>query len=220
MFKALVIPFLALFGAHVQQEIKLDLFHGDDRVGSGTFKESTDKHGHRTRVIALYARDDAETKVKIVNTKVVDGNAFPIMEEEEFTQESGSIRSTIVWKVRYDRNGAAVLSESKDRKRYPDRTFAPIPGYSRADASDLWFSKVSPSMGTTVTSTVFDIEHAKWQVVETTYLGRKWIAVGGRQVEANEVRDIRDGNVKRVYLDDRGQPILMKNGQMRTEKHF
>ena len=220
MFIPVVIQLVALLSGHSQLEIKLDLYRGDDKVGYGTFTESTERGGHRSRRIKLWAKDDAETRIKIDNTKVVDSNAFPISEREEVVRESASMRSVIICEVRYDKNGAAVYSEYKDKVLYTKRTFPPLPGSSRADASDLWFTKVLPSSGTTVHSTVFDIEYAKWREVETTYLGKKWITVNGRQVEANEVRDIRDNKVRTVYLDDKGQPVLMKNGDLRTEKHF
>ncbi len=205
---------------HSQLEIKLDLYQGGDKVGFGSYKESTDRNGHRTREMKLWAKDDAQTKIRVFSTKVVDTNAYPISEEEQFDQESSSIRTSIVWRVRYDRSGNAIVTEYKDHQLKTEHTFPPIPGYSRADASDLWFSKVVPQPGTRAMSTVFDIEHAKWQVVETTFVGRRWITVSGRQIEANEVRDIRDGNVRNVFLDDKGQPVLMKNGPLRTEKRF
>ena len=219
MLKSLFTPLIVLFAFHGQVETKLDLFRADEKVGSGLFSEKV-HGGHRIRETRFYTKDDAETKVRIINIKVVDSNAFPISEDEEFDRENRGFRSSLEWKVQYDKHGAAILSEFKDRKLLTKQTFAPIPGFSRADASDLWFNKVIPTVGTRVTCTVFDIEHARWQVVETTYLGKKWITVNNRQIEANEVIDIRDGNVRKVYLDDKGQPVLMRNGPLRTEKHF
>ncbi len=127
----------------------------------------------------------------------------------------------MVLTVTYDDTGAAQLTEIKNKTKFTtERSYVPPPGYSRADVSDLWFSRTRPVPGTTVSSTIFDIEHARWQIVETTYTGRKSIIVGGRQVMVNEVVDVRDGNTRLVYLDEKGLPVLMKNGQSRTEKHF
>jgi len=220
MFKASVIPVLAIFAGHLQAEIKLDLFSGDDKLGIGTYRETFDRKGHRTSEFKIWSKGDTGMKIAIVKTKVIDAQGFPIREEEQIVQEVGRNRTERVLTVRYDDSGAAILSEHRGKTRFTERIYMPIPGYSRSDASDLWFSRTNPLPGTTVTSTVFDIEHARWQVVETTFIGKRWISVGGRQIEANEVRDVRDGNTRRVYLDDKGQPVLMKNGQMRTEKHY
>ena len=220
MFNASIIPVLAICVGFFQAETKLDLFSGDLNVGYGTYKESTDRQGHRTSRFQIRSREDSGSKTEVVLVKVIDGQGFPIREEETITLQEGKKRTERVLVVRYDESGAAHLTEQRGKTRFSERIYMPIPGYSRADASDLWFSKTRPLPGTTVTSTVFDIEHSRWRVVETTYIGKRWIVVGGRQVEAHEVRDIRDGNTRKLYLDDRGQPVLMKNGQMRTEKHF
>jgi len=219
MFKPLI-QLLAIFAAHNQLETKLDLFIGDDKVGTGIYKESKDHHGNRTSEFRIYSTRSDGSKIRLINTKVIDSKAFPIMEEEQIDEDLGRKHASTIWKVRYTDNGTAIFSETVDKVRYADRIKAPPAGYSRADSSDLWFTQTVPLPGTTVTSTSFAIEAKTWQVVETTYIGRKWITVGGRQIEANEVRDIRDGKVRRVFLDDKGQPVLMNNGKMRTEKHF
>jgi hypothetical protein len=221
MFNAPLIPVLVLLGGHLlQAETKLDLFIGDEKVGYGTYKETTDHHGHRTTEFHIWSKPDSDTKVAVYQVKVIDAQGFPIREEERITQIDGKSRKDWVLTVKYDSSGAARVTEAKGKAKTTERIFMPIPGLSRADASDLWFSKTVPMPGTRVSSTVFDVENMVWRRVETTYIGKHWITVGGRQVEANEIRDVRDDYTRMVYLDDRGQPLLMKKGQNRTEKHF
>jgi len=221
MFNALLIPVMVIIASHhVQTETKLDLFSDDDKVGVGTYKESVDHKGHRTCEFHMWSKPDSDTKVSVYQVKVIDAQAFPIREEEVIVQVEGSTRKELTISVRYDSSGAARVIETKGKKKTTERIFMPIPGLSRADASDLWFSKTIPLPGTTVSSTVFDIENLVWRRVETTYVGKRWITVGGRRVESNEIRDVRDSNTRMVYLDDHGQPLLMKKGSNRTEKHF
>ena len=223
MLKPAIIPLLAIFAGHNQLETRLDLFSGDSKIGTGLYRETIDHKGHRKIEFHIWGQRADGTKVAIAQTKLIDDKAFPITEDEKYIEQASGPngpRTETLYHVRYDDSGAAVFSMTSGKNSTTRRTYPPLPGYSRADASDLWFSKTVPLPGTTVTSTVFDIENQNWQVVETTFLKRTWITVGGRQIEANEVRDIRDGKVRKVYLDDKGQPVLMKNGQLRTEKHF
>ena len=220
MYHASLISAFVLFGGHTQAQIKLDLFSGDEKVGTGTYRETFDHKGHRTSEFLIKSLDDADKKVSVFQVKVIDAQGFPINEEEHIVEQDGRRRTDRLLIVVYDKSGAAHLTEHHGKERLTERIFMPIPGLSRADSSDLWFSKTIPLPGTTVLSTVFDIEHTRWQKVETTYVGKRWITVEGRQIEANEIRDVRDYNVRRVYVDDKGQPLLMKNGPIRTERHF
>jgi hypothetical protein len=211
---------LVAYSGFGQAETKLDLFAGDSLAGRATYSEKFDHKGRKTSVFRLYGSTDPSVKRTIVQVRVIDSRAFPISEEETIVEEGPRGKSEILLKVRYDDSGAAILDMTRDRLATITRSYVPLPGYSRADASDLWFSKSKPSQGTSISSTVFDIENAKWQRVETTYLGKHWISVSGRKIEVHEVRDVRDGVVREVFLDDRGQPVLMRTGQYRTEKHF
>lgn len=220
MLKAFVISAVALSSGSFQAETKLDLYNGDLQVGTATYKETFDHKGNRTTEFHIWSREDADDKVAMSNIKVISPLAFPIREDERFVEQIGKQRIVTLMSVRYDDSGAARFTKTLGKTKYSMRIYPAAPGYSRADASDLWFSKTHPLPGTTVSSTVFDIEHPHWEIVETTFVGRRWITIEGRQIEANEVRDIRDGKVRFVYLDDRGQPVLMQNGPMRTTKHF
>ena len=203
-----------------QAETKLDLYAGDSLAGRATYVEKFDHRGHKTSTFRLYGRGEGNVQRRIIQIKVIDARAFPISEEETIIEEGPRGKSEVLLKVRYDDSGAAILDLTRDRLATITRSYVPLPGYSRADASDLWFSKSRPSPGTSVRSTVFDIESAKWQRVETTFVGKRWIVISGHRVEVNEVRDVRDGVVREVYLDDHGQPVLMRQGQYRTEKHL
>jgi hypothetical protein len=225
MFNASALSTLVLFAGHLlaghsDAKTNLDLYRGDESVGVGTYEESTDHKGHRTSKFHIWTKDDSERKSSVFLVKVIDAQAFPLREEYHKVENYGKTRKEQIISVIYKDSGEAQVSEQEGKKHLTKRIFMPIPGLSRADASDLWFCTTVPLQGTRVTSTVFDIENMRWQAVETTYVGKRWITVGNRQVEANEIRDVRDGSTRWVYLDDKGQPLLMKNGSIRTERHF
>ncbi len=219
MFETTILSVIALCAGFSQTETKLNLYSGDNAAGKGTYTEKFDHHGRKTSVFRLVGSSGGVVRT-ITQTKVIDSRAFPISEEEVITEKGPRSKSELVLKVRYDDTGAAILDMTKDKVSTTTRSYVPLPGYSRADLSDLWFSKIRPTVGTTVRSTVFDIENARWQRVETTYVGKRSIYISERRLEVHEVRDVRDGIVREVYLDDKGQPVLMKSGQYRTEKHF
>lgn len=223
MFKAPFIPVLIAMVGFSKTEIQLDIYRGDAKVGGGSYSEKFD-HGRKTSIFILQGKEDDGTTRKIVQTKVIDRNAVPITESETITESGSGGKHEISLKVHYDDTGTAVLVVTQDdhqsRARTTERTTSPPLGYSLADESDLWFSQKQPSPGTTVRSTVFDIENARWQRVETTYVGKRWINLGVHRIQVHEVRDVRDGVLREVYLDDKGLPVLMKAGMFRTEKHF
>jgi len=220
MFKASIIPVLVFAASHTEFQTKLDLFKGDLPAGSGTYTEKFDRSGHKTSTFLLKGREVGGVDRTVHQIKVIDGNAFPISEEETIIEKGPKGRYELILKVRYDSTGAAILDTTEDKYKTTTRSYVPLAGYSLADESDLWFSKTHPKAGTTVRSTVFDIENSGWQRIETTYIGKKWITVDGHRLNVHEVRDVRDGVMREVYLDDKGQPVLMKSGQFRTEKRF
>ncbi len=211
---------LFLLTGFVQTETKLDFYKGDVKAGSGTYTEKFNHKGHKTSVFTLWGQGESGSTRTIIQVKVIDNKAFPISEQETITEVNGTNTSKLIMSVRYDSSGAAILDLTRDKVSITTRSYVPLPGLSRADPSDLWFSKTRPTVGTVVRSTVFDIENARWQRIETTYVGRRWITVGGHHLEVHEVRDVRDGAVRAVFLDEKGQPVLMKTGQFRTEKRF
>jgi hypothetical protein len=219
MFKAAIIPVLVFTASHFQSEVKLDCYKNDVFAGKGTYTEKFE-HGRRTSTFHLSGHEKRGIDRTIIQVKTIDSRAFPISEEETVVETGPGGKHELELKVRYDDTYTAILVTVEDRVKTTERTYPPPPGYSLADESDLWFSRLRPVPNTTVRSTVFDIENHGWQRIETTYIGKCWISVGNRRLEVNEVRDVRDGVLREVYLDDKGLPVLMTSGQNRTERHF
>lgn len=206
--------------AYAWSDIKLDLFLGESKIGTGTYSESFDHHGRKTSVTKLWGKNVKGVKMTITQIKEIDKDGYPIHEEETVIEGTGKQADERNYNVKYDSTGAAILILVTNKRATTERSFVPPPGLSRADASDLWFSKTKPLSGTSIRSTVFDIENMSWQIVETTFVGKRWVTASGRSVEANLIVDIRDGVKREVYLDDKGLPVLMKTGPHRVEKHF
>ena len=202
-------------------KVELDFYNDGMKIGTGSYEEIFDrKAGQKTSIFKIIGTGKGGGKLVITQTKVIDRSAYPLSEKEVTEEIGGRSPSRTVSEVTYDDTGTAILRLITSKGRTV-RTFNPPRGYSRADVSDLWFSWIpNVTPGTTVQSTVFDIEKPSWQRIETKYVGKTWITVSGHSIECHEVQDIRDGNARKLYLDDHGMPVLMINGPFRTEKHF
>ncbi len=83
------------------------------------------------------------------------------------------------------------------------------------DDSAFWFIRDHPKPGAAVYFGWFDIMNLKWIAIERTYVGRKPIPNAPIVGEANVVTEKRDGIESTLYLDDRGEPIVIESGTTR-----
>lgn len=83
------------------------------------------------------------------------------------------------------------------------------------DDSAFWFIRDHPKPGATVYFGWFDIMNLKWIAIERTYIGKKPIPNSPIVGDANVVTERRDGVDSTLYLDDRGEPILIESGTTR-----
>ena len=102
--------------------------------------------------------------------------------------------------------------------RVPGRTIRqpiPPPSVPSQDDSAFWFVRDHPKPGDTVYFGWFDILNLKWIAVERTFVGKKPVPNAHVLGDANVVTEKRDGVESTLYLDDRGEPILIESGTTR-----
>ena len=91
---------------------------------------------------------------------------------------------------------------------------------SRVDPTNFWFKKGSPDVGTSVVYQGFDVLEGKWSDITLKYVGKKKIKVDGQEVEANEIDRTEGDDSSTIYVDSKGDLVLLVDGDMRIERQM
>jgi hypothetical protein len=101
----------------------------------------------------------------------------------------------------------------KDEKDVPLGSKTP-----RADPTNFWWKGVTPDAGQTVTYQSFDLETLTWSDVTLKFVGRTKVKLGDKEVDANEVDRTEGEESSKIYVDDKGDALLVEDGDMRIER--
>jgi hypothetical protein len=137
----------------------------------------------------------------------------------EVTQEGHNLKVKAV----LGDDGAKVSiwdDDQKDEQEVPLADKTP-----RADATNFWWKNSKPSSGDSVTYQSFDMEEMKWTKVTLKFVGRSKIKIGDQELDANEVDRTQievdhpeAQETSKVYVDDKGDPLVIEEGEMRIER--
>ena len=105
------------------------------------------------------------------------------------------------------------MGEDKDEK---DITLATKT--TRADPSNFWFKKVTPDPGTSITYQSFDLQEAKWSDVTLKFVGKVKVKIGDQELEENEIDRKEGEDETKIYVDTKGDAVLIIDGEMRIER--
>jgi hypothetical protein len=109
----------------------------------------------------------------------------------------------------------AWIGDQKVEKDVPLKTKT-----SRADATNFWFKKGAPPVGTTVTYQTFDLESSEWSDVTLKFVGKVKVTIGDKTLEENEIDRTEGDQNSKVYVDDNNDAVLIEDGDMRIERIF
>lgn len=113
-------------------------------------------------------------------------------------------------------DGAKLTIWADDNKDEKDVSLATKT--TRADPTNFWWKGVVPEVGKTVTYQSFDLESQEWSDVTLKYVGKATIKLGDKDVEANEVDRTEGDESSKIYVDDKGDAVLVEDGDMRIER--
>jgi hypothetical protein len=209
---ALVAGFL-LTGSAFAEPIKYTIFVNKDKVGT---------------LISEITGDDASSYVEdSVITMSGDGKSVEIHEILHYGKNgvatSGSYEVTggdqdAKIKAKFSDDGANVSLWAGDQK--DEKTVALSTKTSRSDLSNFWFKKSKPDVGATVTYQTFDFEELKWADVTLQFVGRAKIKVGDKDLEENEIDRTEGDRSSKIYVDEKGDAVLILDGEMRVERQM
>jgi hypothetical protein len=150
-------------------------------------------------------------------TMKVGGNSTTIHEIEHYGKDGIDTSKTIEAtqeghtakiKAVLGDDGAHLSIWIDDNKEEKD---VPLSGKtSRADATNFWWKKAPPKEGDSVTYQSFEMDDLKWTDVTLKYVGKAKIKIGDKEIEANEVDRTEGDETSKIYVDDKGDPLLLE----------
>lgn len=139
-----------------------------------------------------------------------DAKGAPIRKFEESLTSNPRKRRTVT--VTFDKKTANVIEEKdgvRTMKTVPLVASAPI-----ESKSEWWFLRDKPKLGDVDKYYQFNISSLEWSLRTTTYGGLKSITVGGKKVQAHELKQ-SEGT---AYVDAQGLPYRLIIGQIQLER--
>jgi hypothetical protein len=88
----------------------------------------------------------------------------------------------------------------------------------RTSLSEFWFIRDMPKSGQFEESYQFNVDSLEWELVRSDYRGKKTLKIEGRSVAVHEVTSKRGDKVTTAYLDDKGLPVLVDQGDVKMVK--
>ncbi|HEY3779787.1 MAG TPA: hypothetical protein VGL56_01795 [Fimbriimonadaceae bacterium] len=188
----------ALSSAQVRMEVTID----GHKAGTATLSQRRNPQGEK--VVEFNAvLDIGENSVTIRSESIFNPGGAPTRMFQNRTT-SGKDHSTREIIVSFDADGAnVVLLENGDRST--KHVTAPATP-SRDDASEFWFLRDSPDVGTTSTAARFNLDTLAWDTVNTSFKGTARMTIGKHRVNAN----ITESEEGKAFVDAEGLPLRLE----------
>jgi hypothetical protein len=191
--------------------IKYTVKIGDEKVG--TFVDETtgdDTSGYVDESTFTMTHEGQSATIHEISRYGKDGIDFS--KTLEISQDGHNLKV----RAKLSDDGAKLSiwdDDNKDEKEIPlgDKT-------SRVDATNFWWKTTKPDPGQTVTYQSFDMEEMKWSDVTLKFVGKAKVKIGGQEYDANEIDRTEDDETSKVYVDDKGDALVIEDGDMRIER--
>jgi hypothetical protein len=196
----LALTFISI--SHAQQRLILTL--NGQPVGEANLSLKIDSMGGVTQTIKSTMKGPGGSVTLNFET-VADKNGRPIR-KTSLTGPSGSLQAqTVIYGAKSIRLQNRVGNGKATTKEYP------IPKGNISDGTMLWFTKIRPKKGATVTYLDFSSQTGKWKSKTSTYVGDE--TVPGTKMKGHHIHQL-DGE---IWVDDKGIPIRMEHVESGVE---
>lgn len=190
--------------------IKFDVFSGKEKIGDGVYLASvTPQSKTSTLTITIGER-------RIGQTNIVDQYGQQVKVEVHVVKSESLIEKNV---ATFDVKGNATYERSANGHNFK-KVFPLGRKGTRKDASEYWFIRNRPAAMTWSQYYTFSISSRKWQLAKTTYMGKKAVQVGAKKVNANLVVQVEPGDKLTMWLDDKGDPLIIDTGAIRMVRHW
>ena len=209
MKKLCVICFALLTSISIAQ-VRMYVTINGQRVGQAVaFQKVLPDGGKRVQLSMNLAGPNGAT-ITLRMESTYDAKGGPLRKFEESLTSSPRKRRTVT--VTFDKKTANVIEE-KDGVR----TMKSVPLVASAPTeskSEWWFLRDTPKLGDVDKYYHFNISNLEWSLRTTIYGGLKTITVGGKKVQAHELKQ-SEGT---AYVDAQGLPYRLVIGQIQLER--
>lgn len=220
MMKRSLVIFGLVGAVTASAQVQLKAYQGKEAIGDAVHTFKIDESGNKI-TDTRFSLSSGELKVVLTITSTVDGTGMPVRRIQKLTIGTQPPVTTI---IDFKSNFASVVIDQRSGRKVTNY-FAPK-GVDMRDPSEFWFVRDRPAPGTTVKFAGFSSDSMKWENIETTYVGKKTLNVGGLPVTGYEVRISREGSansggskVSTYILDEKGLLLYVSEPSgMRLER--
>jgi len=182
-------------------------------AGYATLGQSLQKDGTKSVELRLEL-GEGDHKVRITTQAKYDPQGIPIRKFQETVATAGAINKQVV--VTFGRAGADVVVLDGEKRTTKSVSLASVA--PRASLSEFWFIRDIPKVGQVEETYEFNADSLEWDFVKTEYRGKKTLKIEEHSIDTFEIVTTRGDQETTSYLDDKGLPVLIDQGDVKMEK--
>lgn len=179
-------------------------------AGEGSYFHKVLPDGGKQILIDLKFALDGAKSVRVRSESVYDWIGNPVRKIQGTLDAEG--RRIEIRMATFDEIGADLTIE-KDGKS-STKSIELTRSAPRVVKSEFWFVRETPKKGDKSTFYQFDLNEARWKLMESVYEGPTTVEIGGGKVDGHRVAG--DGTL--AILDGKGWPIVIEIGKVRLER--
>jgi hypothetical protein len=198
---------LPLVSATALGQVTLKLSVGGTVIGTVTAGQHLTAAGNKViEVQTVLKRGDKEARLVTRSEYAADGTPVEMFESFVPDDSSGEQHTN----VEFDSAGAHAARNAGDGWKSKDLELDAK--RSRACTYEFWFLRDQPKTGDKVTAFYFDVDKLAWVDRTTTYVGPTNVSINGKLLPSFHIRTTSGDQVIDAYVDDKGRPLRITNG--------
>lgn len=210
--KQIAVVSLVAAACFSQAQLKYTMYQNGVKVGDASVSEKVTSHGKSE---SMHLSGTVQGMAfSMANASIYDLHGAARI--ETMTMVSGAMGRSVSVKFKGNR---AIVAATTGKSKQTSSIAAPS-GAHLADASEFWFSKSQPKVGSVVKATKFNMEKLVWEESESTYVGDETVTVSGRKLKGHKVTTKQGGQTGIVYLDSHGDVLLYEANGLKLERKF
>jgi hypothetical protein len=183
-------------------QVQMDVIVSGRKAGKATLSQRRNPQGYKIVNLGMVL-DNAENTITIRSESTYDPKGAPIrMFQESVVAGKDHHRREVI--VSFDSDGAnVVLLGNGDRVlKHVSAPASP----TREDASEFWFLRDTPEVGSASTAVRFNLDSLTWDTVNTVFRGVRPMTIGNHRVTAN----ITESEQGKAFMDSNGLPLRLE----------
>lgn len=208
--KSFLVLLFASIAVCLNAQVRMYVTVNGQRVGQAVAYQKIMPDGSKRVQLSMNLAGPNGTTVTLRMESTYNAKGAPIRKFEESLTSNPKKRRTVT--VTFGKSGANVVEEKDGLRSMSNVALAQ--GAPTESKSEWWFLRDTPKTGDIDKYYHFNVSSLEWDLRTTTYGGLKTITVGGKKVQAHELKQ-SNGT---AYVDSQGLPYQLVIGQIKLER--